>query len=320
MTEAKSSAATASVLPELTMTRVFAAPRSLVFKMWTDPKHVSQWWGPHGFANPTCKLDLRPGGAIQIDMRGSDGAVYPMGGEFREIVEPERLVFTTTAVPGKDGNPQLETLVTVMFVEHEGGTKMTVHVRVTKVAPEASFALSGMEIGWTQSLERLADIVADPWNPAPLAAREIVIQRMIDAPRESVFDAWTDAEQIAKWWGPNGFRTTTFSMDVRPGGLWDFTMHGPDGRDYKNKIVYLEVVRPARLAYQHAGEGADAKVEFHSTVTFGQMFGKTVLTLRMVFQTAEEREYNVKTYHSVEGGEQTLGRLAKHVESRKSSN
>jgi uncharacterized protein YndB with AHSA1/START domain len=78
--------------------------------------------------------------------------------------------------------------------------------------------------------------------------REIVTTRVFDAPREMVFDAWTDPKHIGQWWGPIGFTTTTHEMDVRPGGVWRFTMHGPDGRDYKNRIVYTEIVRPERLA------------------------------------------------------------------------
>src|SRR5260370_40570020 len=79
---------------DLVLTRVFDAPRELVFKVWTNPKHVAQWWGPHGFTNPVCELDLRPGGAILIHMRGANGIVYPMTGVYQEVVEPERLRVT----------------------------------------------------------------------------------------------------------------------------------------------------------------------------------------------------------------------------------
>src|ERR1700739_5045499 len=82
---------------EVIITRIFDAPRELVFKAWTDPKHVAQWWGPKGFTNPVCELDVRVGGAIRIHMRSPDGSVYPMKGEFREIVPPERLRFTHIA-------------------------------------------------------------------------------------------------------------------------------------------------------------------------------------------------------------------------------
>lgn len=144
---------------ELVITRVFDAPRSLVFKVWTDPKHMAQWWGPHGFTNPVCELDVRPGGAILIHMRGPDGAVYPMTGVFQEIVEPERLVFTSAALD-EAGKPLFEGLTTVTFVEQGGKTALTLQARVVKATAEAAPHLAGMEVGWTQSLERLAAYVA----------------------------------------------------------------------------------------------------------------------------------------------------------------
>ena len=92
--------------------------------------------------------------------------------------------------------------------------------------------------------------------------REIVISRLIDAPQERVFDAWTDPEQVVQWWGPNGFTTTTYKMEVKPGGVWRFVMHGPDGRDHQNKITYLEVVRPERLVFEHGGDDDLEPVSF----------------------------------------------------------
>jgi DNA-binding transcriptional ArsR family regulator len=91
---------------EIAITRVFDAPRELVWEAWTNPKQVAQWWGPNGFTTPVCELDLRPGGAIRIDMRGHDGTVYPMTGIYRENVEPERLVLTSEALD-KDGHPRI---------------------------------------------------------------------------------------------------------------------------------------------------------------------------------------------------------------------
>ncbi len=143
--------------PVLVITRVFDAPRDLVFKAWTDPKHVAQWWGPKGFTNPVCELDVRPGGAIRIDMRGPDGVIYPMKGVFHEIVEPERLVVTTSALEDEEGNPQLEVLTTVTFAEYNGKTKLMLQAVVVKSAPAAAGALAGMEQGWRQSLDRLAE-------------------------------------------------------------------------------------------------------------------------------------------------------------------
>jgi len=140
---------------ELVLTRLLAAPRDLVFRAWTDPRHVAQWWGPAGFTIPLCELDPRPGGAMRIDMRGPDGVVYPMTGVFHEIVVPERLVFTTRALADEAGQPQLEARTTVTFVEHAGQTQLTLHTVVVKAGPGAADALAGMEPGWNQSLDRL---------------------------------------------------------------------------------------------------------------------------------------------------------------------
>ena len=144
---------------ELTITRIFDAPRSLVFKMWTDPKHMAQWWGPRGFTNPVCELDVRLGGAIRIHMRAPDGVVHPMTGIFREIVEPERLVFTT-AVDDANGNRLLEGHNIVTFAEHGGKTTLTLRSHAVGFVAIADRMLAGMEAGWTQSLERLEALVA----------------------------------------------------------------------------------------------------------------------------------------------------------------
>jgi len=144
---------------ELVLTRVFDAPRELVFKAWTDPKQVAQWWGPHGFTNPVCDLDVRPGGAIRIHMRGPEGTVYPMTGVYQEVVEPERLVFTSAALDA-DGNPMFEVLTTVTFAEQGGKTKQIMRARVINTTAQAAPYIAGMEQGWTQSLERLAKSLA----------------------------------------------------------------------------------------------------------------------------------------------------------------
>ena len=144
------------------------------------------------------------------------------------------------------------------------------------------------------------------------ADREIVITRVFDAPRALVFEAFTDAKHIGEWWGPNGFTTTTYEMDVRPGGAWRYVMHGPDGTDYSNKMVYSEVVKPERLAYAH-GTDDDGPPLFHATITFEDQGGKTLVTLHSIFPTAAIRDRTVKEFGAIEGGKQTLERLAKYL-------
>ena len=144
---------------EITITRVFNAPRALVFKAWTDASELAQWWGPKGFTNPVCELDVRVGGAIRIHMRSPDGSVYPMKGEFCEIVPPERLVFTNIAVDAAD-KLIIEGLTTVTFIERGGKTTMTLQTRGRAVVDYAVGYLQGMEMGWSGSIDKLEILLA----------------------------------------------------------------------------------------------------------------------------------------------------------------
>jgi uncharacterized protein YndB with AHSA1/START domain len=144
---------------ELTITHLLDAPRALVFKVWTDPKHLAKWWGPKGFTNPVCEVDLRPGGTILIHMRGPDGMVHPMSGVFADIVQPEKLVFVSSALD-KEGNPLFEVITAVTFVEIGSSTKLTMHAIASKIKPEGMQHVSGMEEGWKQSFARLIEYVA----------------------------------------------------------------------------------------------------------------------------------------------------------------
>ena len=275
---ASSPSATASAETELTFNRVFNAPRTLVFRVWTEAQHLAKWWGPHHFTNTVHEFDARPGGAIRIDMRNPDGTIFTVSGAFEEIEEPHRIVFITRAIHQASGTPYLKVQNTVTFTEHNGRTTMTLHTAVIESTPEAAFALAGMEAGWTQSIERLHALLQtylkDPSSMNRIsngtADREITGSRIFNAPRELVFKMWTDPEHIVKWWGPTGFRNTIFEMDVRPGGKWRHIMHGPDGVDYKNESIYLEVVPQERLVYQHVSAPG-----FVSTVTFEDMGNKT---------------------------------------------
>jgi uncharacterized protein YndB with AHSA1/START domain len=139
---------------KLTLTHIFNAPRILVFKAWTEPEQVSIWWGPDGFTNPVCELDPRPGGSIFIHMKGPDGRVYPMDGIFKEITEPEKLVFISSALDEK-GRKLFEVLNTVTFEEEGKKTRLTLLAEIIKSTTEAKPYLDGMDQGWGQSIGRL---------------------------------------------------------------------------------------------------------------------------------------------------------------------
>ena len=147
----------------------------------------------------------------------------------------------------------------------------------------------------------------------PTTDREIVLSRRFDAPRALVFEVWTGREHVGHWWGPDGFKTTTHEMDVRPGGVWRYTMHGPDGTDYPNLVDFIEVVKPERLVYWLGSGVADDPQRFHVTVTFEAQGKATLVTMRSVFSTAAIRDKLVKDVNAIEGGKQHLARLAAYL-------
>ena len=145
----------------LTLIRVFDARRDAVFRAWTDSRRMAAWWGPKMFTNPLSEIDARPGGAIRIDMRGPDGVVYPMTGVFHEVDAPGRLVFTSRSYEDAAGRSKLEVLNTATFAAAPGGkTKLVLRAVVVKAEPELAQALAGMEQGWSESLDKLAGLLA----------------------------------------------------------------------------------------------------------------------------------------------------------------
>ena len=145
------------------------------------------------------------------------------------------------------------------------------------------------------------------------AEREIASTRVFDAPRELVWKVWTDPEHIGKWWGPIGFTTTTKEFDLRPGGMWLFTMHGPDGTDYRNEVTYTAVAQPERIEYDHGPTPI-----FHVTIIFEEEGEtKTKLSMQMLFPTKDERDRTAEKFGAVEGLNQTLGRLEEYLAQQK---
>jgi uncharacterized protein YndB with AHSA1/START domain len=149
------------------------------------------------------------------------------------------------------------------------------------------------------------DLTSDP--------KVIAGTRIFDAPRALVFSAWTEPRHLAQWFGPNGFSLTTHSFEFRPGGTWRFVMHGPDGRDYQNRVTFDEIVPPERLAYHHGGGDDVESVQFKTIVTFEDLGGQTKLTLRGIFPSAKERDRVIREYGADKGQVETLARLAAYV-------
>jgi uncharacterized protein YndB with AHSA1/START domain len=146
-------------------------------------------------------------------------------------------------------------------------------------------------------------------NNAEFDRRSMVITRLLSAPCDMAFDAWTRPEVLAKWFGPNGFTITTSKHEFKPGGTWLFVMHGPDGTDYQNIIRYDEIVRPERITYRHGDPDSDGTQDFQTTITFQPLGVRTLITLRAVFASAAIRDKVLAEVNAIEGGRQTLGRL-----------
>lgn len=142
--------------------------------------------------------------------------------------------------------------------------------------------------------------------------REVAISRVIDAPREVVFEAFTQVRHLSQWWGPAGFTTTTRAFEFRVGGVWDFVMRGPDGTDYQEWITWTELTPPARIAMLHGEYRGDPNA-FESVLTFEPEGAATRIEMRTVFPTKELRDEAVHKYHAIESGQQTLSSLATYV-------
>jgi len=303
----------------LEISRLFNAPRELVFAAWTDPTQLAQWWGPKGFTNPRCEVNVRPGGKIHIDMRAPDGTVYPMGGTFREVIPPEKLVFTSSALDA-NGNPIFVNLNTVSFDDFgDGRTMLTVRAQVIEKTPSAAQYLKGMNLGWSLSIDRLEAFVdascgsrfqagAQPgYGDADEISRQLTAVRVFEVPRELCFRVWTEPEHVAKWWGPRGFTNTVYQMDVRPGGTWLVAMHGPNGVDYISKSIYVEVMAPERVVLDHAAP------PFRKVVTFKEVGNKTEVTVRTIFESAALLEKEIARVGADKGLQETLDCLGEYL-------
>lgn len=227
-------------MSELHLTRVYRAPRSLVWQVWTDPLHVARWWGPRGFTLTQHSKDLRPGGRWVYTMHGPDGVDYPNSTLYHEVVEGEKLVYDH----GSDGQSKPLFRVTVTFQDVPEGTRMdmTMSFESEQAAREAEGFIR--KAGGNATWDRLAEYLE-----LYREGREtFVIQRSFAAPRELLFPLWTRSEHLACWLPPQGATMEYLEADIRPGGGAFYRMHHLGGIFY-GKIAYHEVVAPERLTY-----------------------------------------------------------------------
>jgi uncharacterized protein YndB with AHSA1/START domain len=225
---------------EFVIVREFAAPRELVWRACTEAHHVAQWWGPRGFTAPVCEWDARPGKKIHVLMRGPDGTEHRMGGEFREVVAPERLV-TMTGALDEPGKYLFQFLHTLTLAERNGKTELTMHSRVIQTTAEANKYISGFEMGMTLSLERLGGYLAQKTEP-------YVIERVFDAPVAQVWEAITTEDDLKQWY----FDLKEFKPEVDV--EFEFTVD-QNGVNYRHLCRVAELISQKRLAYTWRYEG-----------------------------------------------------------------
>lgn len=271
---------------KLTITRHLDAPRELVWKAWTRHDHIVQWACPKDMTIPFAEMDFSPGGHWRSRMRGPDGKEYAARGEYGSFQEPERLQFTHLWEK-EDGSLSPETIVTVSLQDEDGRCVMTFEQSGFVSAEERD----SHHEGWSESFDKLEAFMAEHVEYFP---RSITIRRVFNAPRETVWNAFTDSDQIAQWWGPRGFTTRVEENDIRPGGRWRYVMVGPDGVEYPATGVFKEVIPLERFSTtDEFGEEfeytADLPTGIVVTAKFEDQADQTKLTLVIMHPSADER-------------------------------
>ena len=277
--------------PEIIITRILNAPRELVFRVWTEPEHIKHWWGPSGFKNTISKMDFKPGGTWEFVMHGPDGTDYPNINEFIEIVRPERIVL-------KHGHDPVF-FMTVTFEEEGDKTKLTICNKFISVeVRDKAVKQFGAGEGLKQNVDRMEDYIYE--KPK---GNELIITRELNAPKELVYQAWTQKEHLAKWWGPKGFEIKVSKFDFQPGGTFLYSMAVPDGSEMTGLFVYHEIVPQEKVTFVNSFADKDGHIarapfsplwplEVYNELTFTEKGDKTIVVLKgaPIHATEEERK------------------------------
>ena len=305
---------------EIRLSRTFQAPPELVWEAFTDPRHVVNWWGPKGFSTTIEKMDVRPGGEWKHVMKGPDGALYPNHIVYTDVERPRLIAYKNSG--RKEGGPGTAFHAFITFAPESGGTRVTLRMVFTSTeARDRTIREFGAVEGGKSTLERLAEHL-----PTMAATdRDFVLTRTVDAPRERVFEAFTDPKQLAQWWGPAGFTNPVCEMDVRPGGRYRIVMRSPEGQDYPLVGEFFEVVKPSKLVMtmdlrEHPAEFFAALDALRpseekgkpyaprATITFEEAFGRTTVTVVQRLESAADAAATAKL-GAIEGWAQSFERL-----------
>jgi len=281
---------------EIAISRVFNAPRELVWQAWTDPQHVVHWWGPRGFSTTIKKMDFRVGGVWEHIMRGPDGVNYPNKSTFKEIVPLERIVYAHGG--GREHGPGASFTATWTFeAMADGKTRLTGRL-VFPTAEARDFVVRefGAILGGKQTLMRLSE------HLAAQQSRPFILTREFNAPRPLVWQAWTECDRLVQWFGPKGFTMPTAKMDFRPDGMFHYCLNAPNGTMVWGKFVYREIVPMEKLVWVNSFSDPEGGTTSHpfskdpwplhmlTVVTFAENAGKTTVTVNWLPLDASEAE------------------------------
>jgi uncharacterized protein YndB with AHSA1/START domain len=276
--------------------RRFDATPARVFRAFADAKAKALWFhGPDEWIGAVHEMDFRVGGS-EISRAGPvGGPVHSFEARYLDIVPERRIVYSYDL--HLDDFRMSVSLATIELRPDGKGTKLVFTEQGAFFGELDDPA--GREHGTRELLDTLgATLGTDP----DMAARELTTRRLYDWPRETVFEAFSDPERLARWWGPAGFSNSFHDFEFRPGGAWRFIMHGPDGTDYRNESVFVEVERPERIVFDHLSNHL-----FRMFFTLTDRDGRTELEMRMRFPTEAERE-KIKDFVKP-ANEQNLDRL-----------
>lgn len=300
-TTAASSCADSTADREIVLSRIFHAPRAIVWDAWTKPEHVAKWWGPRGFTTETKRHEFRVGGVWEHTMVGPDGTRFPNKSIFREIVPQERIVYSHGG-GREDGEAPGATFVATWTFETVEGDKTRVTGRM--LFPSAAtrdhvVREFGAIEGGRQTLERLGEQLA------VMQTRPFIISREFAAPRDLVWKVWTEREHFGRWFGPKGVTIAIARFDLRPGGMCHYSMTTPDGKTLWGRAAYRDVVPPTKLVWINSFSDENAGITRHplttdrwplqllTVVTFAENAGKTTVTVTWLPIDADEDERRV---------------------------
>jgi uncharacterized protein YndB with AHSA1/START domain len=283
---------------EVVITKIINAPREKVFKTITDPTQIPQWWGPRRFSTKVIKMSVMVGGTWRFLQYDEAGREYGFHGVYHDVRTPERLIYTSEY----EGMPGHIALYTDKFEERDGKTIITSTVVFQSIEDRDQFMQWGMDAGTIEMTNRLNELLAKepikermevPMLQNIESSECLTITRTFDAPRERVWERWTDPNQYMCWWGPKDFTSPYAKFDLHQGGKYLSCMQGPDGKKYWDTGTYEEVNEPSRLVYtdtfadehgntvpaSYYGMGSDTPVEMSVQVTLEDIGGKTRLTI-----------------------------------------